>query len=569
MGEIFVDGLGIVEIAGDTPSPEEEAIIVENLAAGGIGQGLEPEEEVPIGIPSPILPKTSKGRLGIISGETRGSIRQAVEDLPMMQQLGAEISPSLIGTAGGAALGAATGPAAPIMVPLLAGAGGLLFEYGAQELGVTPNSDMALILSGAAPVAGTVVGKTFQIGRRIMGPGTAKLPPIAAARARIAGVEGTSAFDSLGGRILAKQRGLQRQPSEDLFREARRVRVTIGPEHLQNSARTMGKLQAELKQVAAMPEAAQALAIVNDSMEVLLKGKSVSFDTLIDMRQLVNNVIRRAEKAGGFKLKTSKQVFKGMADDVEKMSRSFKPTKRGARLTVEAFRKAKLEFAIRDIEAAAAQFSKPVPGKEDIVLNVDGLRKWLFNVTTKKSATFDNNFTTALRKELPGIKKILQELSEATKASGSPAGAGSIVIRGGTAKLGRTLIGGMIGFGTAGPIGAGIGGLAGASGPEMITALMMTRPGRAVLSKMVKLGKGELPRERWAILTQFLVQSTRAEPDPKKRPFSLTPLEARRRIQEQIEGVLTEDPVESLGEGREEQTNPLEEMFPGLERFNR
>ena len=131
----------------------------------------------------------------------------------------------------------------------------------------------------------------------------------------------------------------------------------------------------------------------------------------------------------------------------------------------------------------------------------------------------DKNFVSALGDEIPAIKITLRDLSKVA-AAGGPAGPGSIVVRGIGARAGRSMVGAVVGAVTggiaAGPIGAGVGGLFGASFPEMLTAMFMSRIGAAFLTRTARLGRGELPAARWAVLTQLITRAAGVDIEPQK-----------------------------------------------------
>ena len=506
MAEIFVEGIGTVEIKGTAPTVEE------SQAIAGLLSGEQKPQAGPPGIPAPLTGKPRiipKSRTGLIPESIRGSIRQAVQDLPGVPRFGAEVAPSVGGALAGGALGALTGPAAPIAIPLFAGAGGLLGEFMAQETGVTPQSDVSLGLSGAAPLAGGLIAKPLA---RLGGAALTKIPPAAAAQARTVAQKATEQFESLGAKILGKQKGLLARPASEIYGAARSAGVKVRTSQLSGTMKALQNLRTELGPLSAVPEAAQALKIVEQSLQTLggkegLRITAVNFDTVIGMRQLLGRMVKRVEKTGGVRLGTAKQAFKAMADDMDKIAKGSTRARRPARLAQMAAKRAKLEFSIRDMERAVARFSHDIPGKDAAALNVKGFQKWLRDVTNPKSKVYDKNFSTALKTELPGIKKNLIELAKATEKSGSPAGPGSIVVRGIGAKTGRTIIGGLIGAGAAGPLGAGVGALAGASLPEMMTALFMSRAGAFTLAKAAKLGKGNISAQRWSVLTQAITRA--------------------------------------------------------------
>ena len=108
MGEIFVEGLGIVEIEGDTPNEAETRIILkatrdlEETNAPPIPDPVKP----PLGIGEiPLEELAEEGPLGLVSRDVRGAVGRAVKDLPGLFPLLAEMTPATIGTGVGATAG--------------------------------------------------------------------------------------------------------------------------------------------------------------------------------------------------------------------------------------------------------------------------------------------------------------------------------------------------------------------------------------------------------------------------------------------------------------------------------
>ena len=227
----------------------------------------------------------------------------------------------------------------------------------------------------------------------------------------------------------------------------------------------------------------------------------ISIDTLVRTRQLLGNIVNRAESAGGVKLGSAKEAFKAISDDLDKIASSPSLTGEAAKVAKSATQRAKLEFAVKNMESAVAQFTKQEG--DDLVINVKSLNKWLRDITNPKSKKFDKNFTDALKDEIPDIKKRLDEL---TKIIGSknPGGPGSLVVRG---RLTSAAVGAMAGVGAGGPLGGAVGALIGTNVPEMLTAAMSTKMGAQFLNKAVNAGKGSINMRTWVTLGEIVTRS--------------------------------------------------------------
>ena len=504
MGNIRVDGLGVVEIAGDEPTPDEVAAISRALSGKAGETYAAQEQQRAAGGPEapasqrPLLPE---GRTGLVSPETRASVRETVEAQPGAVGFLAEMTPAKVGTAVGGALGTAIPPHGAFTIPG-AMAGGLLGEFLGQEVGITPESNFALGASAAGPVAGPAAGAVLRWVRKGVGMGVTGLPAAASAAARTAEREAVAEFDSLGGQILTGRGGGTARPASELYKLAREAGAVIPVDRLQNTARALTELTDEASKVAAFPEAKQALAVLENVKETLSQqGTSLDLDTLVRARQLVGAAVDRFLNAGGITLGSAKKVFRSISDDLDALATE--PTKAGAAAGtfLQATARAKLEFSVRDFEAAVARFTSDIPGEGAAKLNVAGLQKWLRDISNPKHADFDKNFTTALDAHLSAIKQRLSDLAKITEVGG-PAGPGSIVVRNIGARTGA----GVAGFFVGGPVGAGVGALFGARIPEGITAVLMSQRGSALLKRFARMGKGDVHAERWAVIGQVVGQ---------------------------------------------------------------
>lgn len=488
MGQIMVEGVGIINIAGDVPTEEESRVII------GSVQGAELDTDPPPGPTLGIEPRV-KGPLGIVSPEARGRVRDVVEDAPGILGFLAEMAPSIGGAAGGAGVGLAVTGGNPLGA--LGGGiiGGILGELGAQETGVAPTSETNLALAGAGPVVGRVLGGAARLAGRAGGAVVGALPPARVALGRTAIKEGTEALQSLGARLL--ETGAK--PAKQLYAEARRLGVKIVGRELTNTRRAMVELKDELLPFADFPQVKGALGVLRNSAKSL--SAESDFNTFVTVRRNVGIAIRAAQKGAGKKLGSAKKLFAAMSKDLDDLA-ARAPTAEAGKAAKAAAARAKTEFAVRDVEGLVARFTEDV-GEGVLKINAKGLLKQMRALVDPKSTKFDKNFVDGLGGNLPDIMKNLSKLAGAAKA-GSPGGPGSIVIRGITAG-GGAAIGSMF-LGDAGAI---IGGLLGAGGPEVLTGILMSKPAIAFLTAAAKSGRGRVSARAWQIVGQILTSSLR------------------------------------------------------------
>ena len=504
MGQINIEGLGIVEIEGDEPNEMEQAAILKTTMA----DTPEPTEtEIAEPVKQDIEP-------GSTASQVKKHIRGTVEEMPGLLQLMTEASPSIAGALGGAAVGSLAGPpgsavgtVAGIAGAMAGGAGG---EALAQETGVAPESDLNLMLSAASPLIGPAAGKTFQLGRRAVGFGISKLPPVAVARSRHILSQAVEEFESVGTRIFAKQKGLMAKTAGELYDAVRKSGVVVSRKELPNTRGGIKELLNEMDALRAFPEVDQAAKVIEKLNQTLFKpagqnittGKftpapDISLDTLVRARQLIGIAIQKAETGGGMKLGSAKKVFAAISDDMDKIANSPSLTGRAARLAKTATQRAKLEFSIKDLEAGVAKVITET--KDGVTINIDSLGKWLNNVTNPKHAQYDKNFSVALKDELPVIKQRLSDLQKVITKGGS-GGTQSLVLRG---RLTSTAVGAMAGIGLGGPFGGVAGALIGTRIPEMLTAILSTPTSIKFLEKAVSLGTGQINMRTWMVAAEL------------------------------------------------------------------
>jgi len=484
------------------------------------------------------------GPLGIVPPETRAEVGRSLEEItggiPLFGELPEgirsfpqQLALPTLGTAAGAGLGMLTGPAAPLAVPVLAGLGGFVGETLSQELGFTPESKFGRIMAATGPAIGPLFGKFQKFIKKSFGFIVSKSPPARAALARITLGDAVKESKSLGAAILEKQKGLLKKPSKVLFRAARMAKAPITADDLVATRSSLTLLKKEAADFRAFPEGRQIIrtiqqiesdlfppvkrvqGVLPDLTAVPPRAKEVTTETLIRSRQLVGASIKRLDKEAGVKLGASKKFFAGLSKDVDRLIKGGGPKGKAAGLGKIAGKRAKLQFAVSDLEETIRDGVSVLQGEGDaVVLDGKKVLDSLLNLTDPKSKLFNENVADALKDEMPDIIDFFVGVNKIKMVG--PGGPGSIVYRGITAAAGAK-IGNVLG-----PPGAIAGAFVGAQGPEMITSLLLTPGGRKFLSATAKAGTGTVNDLHWAVLGQFLAQtvtpreSVQAGPDMSK-----------------------------------------------------
>lgn len=501
MGQIMVEGVGLINIVGNVPTEEESRVIL------GSVQGADLDTDPPPGPTLGIEPDI-EGPLGIVPPNIRGDVRQAVKDAPGILGFLTEMAPSILGGLGGAAAGSPLGPPGILGGGILGALGG---EALAQETGVAPVSETNLALAGAGPLVGRAIGGAARLAGRAGGAVIGALPPARVALGRTAIKEGTEALQSLGTRLL--ETGTK--PAAQLYAKAKELGVKIVGRELNNTRRAMVELKDELLPFKDFPDVKGALGILRSSAKTL--STESDFNAFITVRRNVGIAIRKAQNAAGVKLGSAKKLFAAMSQDLDDLAVRA-PTAEAGKAAKAAAARAKTEFAVRDVEGLVVRFTEDV-GEGALKINAGGLLKQMRALVDPKSAKFDKNFVDGLGGNLPDIMKNLSKLAGAAKA-GSPGGPGSIVIRGITAGGGAS-IGQFVG-GTGGAV---IGGLLGAGGPEVMTGILMSKPAIAFLTAAAKAGRGVVSARAWQTVGQVLTSSLRTRketPLPEDQPLTST-----------------------------------------------
>jgi hypothetical protein len=540
MGKIVVEGLGVVEIEGGTPTEEEASAIADAMAVQDDEEGdpvitssipgdqhpdlFQDDDPFPVEEPERD-PLTQIGPFERQKRQTRASI----EGAGGLVELVAEMTPASVGTVTGASIGSTI---APVLGTLAGGVlGGFTGELIGQGLGISPESNLNLGLAAAGPAAGVVVGQAVRLPRFVTGAFIRKMPFTKTALARLSVGRAAKEFDSLGTKILHSTTAgaknvkpalkriagdLEPKTGAELYEEVRNFGAFIDPKDLKNTFSAIDKLKKELLPLKAFPEVKAAIKSLDNIAEVVLKDPSgTSFDNLVRTRQLVGQIVSAVNQGRKVteKVKADKFVFKAISDDIDKFAASAATNIKAAKASLageaaevykQAARRAKLEFSVETLEEGVARFTKDVPEiPGGVEININGFQKWLRDITTKGSKKFDKNFTDSLGDEIVEIKKRLTELSKLGSAKSSPAGAGSLVIRTRLAGIGA-IIGGFAGGGA----GAAVGSVLGATAPEMIVGSLVTPVGSKFLIRAAELGNREISARSWMVLGQILARQS-------------------------------------------------------------
>ena len=444
------------------------------------------------------------GRVGLVSPETRSTVRGQVAEMGGIEQFATEASPSIGGAMIGGTLGA--------FPPLAAATGGLSIAGGAalgsilgevfgQETGISPKSDAALILSGA-PGMGPALGATARLGRRKLSALLKNVPAVKAASSHITAQRAAGELESMGATIIGNKRGLSTENADFLYGFSKTFAGAEMP--IENLSGMFKRLDAQVelyREFPGMEEAAKTLEKTVTKIRAN-KSQSVGMDDVMVLYKATNQFANVAERTAGVTNKISEDTFKLFDEEISKIANA--GTKRGeaAAYVQMAFKRSQLDRAVQTFERGAAQHMSQPKGSTDVLLDVHGFRSWLFNKTNPKHADFDRTLAAELTDELPEIKHKLNLWSKITEDGLNPAGPNSLVIRNIGARTGAGVVGYLIG----GPVGAGIGAAIGSKLPEGIVSILLHPKARTLVDASLRMGHGTISQERWALAAAATTQ---------------------------------------------------------------
>jgi len=461
------------------------------------------------------------GRVGLVSPESRQATRKRVAEMEGFDQFFTEVSPSLGGAMTGGAIGAfppfvtATGGAS---IPFGAAIGGIAGEVFGQETGISPESDAAIILSGAGGVGPAIAAGTRAAMRRFSKM-VSNVPSVAAARTRMAKEAAAGEFESVGTQIVAKRTGLIKEDAYNLYEASKLFAGADIP--IEKFQKTFSAVEKAIENYRGLSNMDAAVAKAEKGLQSVMdvETKSLGMQDVMKVYKTLNDLANTASmtpKAAA----VSDELFKMFDDDISRIvegSESITKTSPIAlAYTQAAFKRSQLDRAVQTFERGVAQFTKQADNGEDILVDVKELRAWLFNKTNPKHASYDKRLATELAQDLPDIKHQLGLWTEIAAKGENSGGPGSLVLRNLTAKTGA----GIAGYLVAGPVGAGIGAIGGSRLPEGITAILLTPKGRRMLTAMANAGHGAINQKRWATLANIAANASRPLVLPTESFFS-------------------------------------------------
>lgn len=511
----------------EAPTMEEAAKALDGMESAAPEKAVEPKQPEISGPPEQArTPLAARGPVGEALAGIRGDVRSNIAERPFLDQLLIEMSPSLVGTAVGGALGA---PLGPIGVLLGATGGGLAGEFLGQASGIAPESDVMLGVSGAAPVAARGVAGAARIAGRGVGGFLKKVPAVRAARAINTEREIVSEALESSTKELAKQRGLLARDADDLYKALRGTNAVFESSKFSRTTTAISELSDELGPLAAFPEVNGALKVAQQLGDTLARNEPVPLETLIRAKQQIGALVGRFTKREGVKLAVPKKLYAAISNDLDDLAQAAGTgtgEERALRLAKAASTRFKMQQSAEEFREAVSRNLYDLPGGTERALNVKNLRKWLGDISDPQNAKYDKNFVDGMGNTLKEIKTRLAEVSKITDVSRSAAGSGSIVVRGITAG-GGALIGGAL----LGPAGAAGGALFGATAPDDLLRILTNPRGAQMLARALKRGRGQVDVETLSRIGQAIAQlGTRPgqieAPSPRKArgiPFSQTP----------------------------------------------
>jgi hypothetical protein len=388
---------------------------------------------------------------------------------------------------------------------------------------------LGFIVEALPATIGTAIGAIFggptgggpivSRGLALVGKGTAKsisgatkiLPPTRVALARKAMQDAASEFESQATKIIAGRVGLIRTSAKTLYKIANEAGVRIPGFRLTTKA-AFKPLLKELNGMRALPEVRQAIRLIEDVQKTLVGPGHISYAELISAKEMVGVAIKRAKFASGKSLGAEKQFFKAIMSDFEYLAGLGGKTGNVAKIAMMASRRAKLDFAVKELEQGAANFITYLPGKNITTMNVGKYRDWIKNISTPSHKNYNKNLVESLGDDLPALQERLRVLT--MFGEGTPGGPGSLIIRGKGAGVGAA-----IGYSMFGTVGAGFGTILGAASPEMATAIFSSPTAIKYLEKIAAIGGGQISWRAWDVAGQIAAQGLKQIDPNRKNQF--------------------------------------------------
>jgi len=453
-----------------------------DLGAVPATQALEQEAPI-IGQPELMTPTPLQ--------ESAPEVRAMVSGLPQPARFAAEAGPSI--------LGGVLGAFSPVP-PVGAGVLGFAGEKFAQESGLAPPSPFQQAAAAVAP--GVVRGgaAVFRGSARFL----SKFPLVKPALAAIEQSATLIAAKNLGADVLSATKGLMAKSANVLFRALRARKNIFSADDFPGTMKVLADVEKSVGKFGSLEEAGRLLETVQQLRAAITEG--IDFADLSAFRRILGVQIGKFERAGGPRLGGAKGIFGTLFDDIEKLTRrgqGIKPNTeifgiaKGVDLFKAAPARAKLEFAVQDLDGLIERWTRTITGQggEEAMTAkaiLDRLNSW----TNPKSELFDKNFTSAMAGHIEDLKKFFIK-ANSIEGSGVK-GPGRLFEAGRMAKLGEVMTSTGAGFLTGGLVSQGnpivqtTGALLGLQLPGQLTKLLLTPGGRAFTERLLRAGQGRL-----------------------------------------------------------------------------
>lgn len=241
-------------------------------------------------------------------------------------------------------------------------------------------------------------------------------------------------------------------------------------------------------------------------VRTLVAGMSKTYNSTkpLSLTQLDNDIktlgaaVGALERSGGVTLGPAKKLLAALHDDLENapltMTTGAAQTEAVVLLRKSAAAATKKQYAKKELLETVAKSITPVAGvaEGDVLKAAPAMVKQrILALTTPEHPSFDANFTSALKNELPKIMGTIESLNKLSSGLTTT----SLV----TQSLLATGAGGLLGA-VAGSPGMAAGAMLGAMSPRIMADVLLSRAGRAIMDK----GLSSMIPERAAQMLPYL-----------------------------------------------------------------
>jgi len=379
------------------------------------------------------------------------------------------------GMVGGSALGAMTGPAAPVAIPAMEAGGSMAGEWLNQKLGITQPSNLQIGLAGAAPLAGRMLPAALKFATK----GRDTLNKVAAQEAE-----------------NFIQRYLPNQSAQALFQQAESQGESIA---MNKTAQTLDAMISKMQKASTPP--AVMTRLENLSQKIAANGGALRPTDVQQEMEIVGKTVRTLESQEGSPFGAAKKVFEAMNADLDAA-----PAGQTLSLARQTFKRASV---VDEMSDSISKATKLLRGQESAQFNANQVINDL-----NKNKFFKQSFNPQEQKEIMDLLGKLNKIPVLKPGAGVQIGSGRFWhgLGGLASPLGAGAAGELMG----GPGGAAVGTMVGVAAPpvvetaKIISQTMHFPAGRALMKQLITQGDGKLSARGLAVLASFLRAQTAA-----------------------------------------------------------